>query len=130
MEYDKIIEMNFKILIICCLILVKTTCFAQKDTITTQQAKNFIDKEIVLKGKLMNIKEYTDRKGDLILFLDIDEKFPNTLVGVTVFSNAREELKLSQSDIGKTFYFSGVIEMYRDKPTLQINMSSQVIKKE
>jgi hypothetical protein len=122
--------MKTRILSICCFMLICFLGFAQKDTITTLQAKNYIDKEVVLKGKLMNIKEYTDRKGDLILFLDIDEKFPNTLVGVTVFSNAREELKLSQSDIGKTFYFSGVIEMYRDKPTLQINMASQVIKKE
>jgi hypothetical protein len=49
---------------------------AQVDTITTAQAKNYIGKEVVLKGKLMGIKPYTDRNGQDILFLDIDDRYP------------------------------------------------------
>jgi hypothetical protein len=114
------------------LVVVVMFCFgvhfthAQADTITTAQAKDYIGKEVVLKGKLLGIKPYTDRNGQDILFLDIDDRYPNTAVSVTVFSDAMPNIKLTAADINKTIYISGELTLYRDKPSITISDARQV----
>jgi hypothetical protein len=103
-----------------------TATQAQADTITTAQAKDYIGKEVVLKGKLLGIKPYTDRNGQDILFLDIDDRYPNTAVSVTVFSDAMPDIKLTEADINKTIYISGELTLYRDKPSITISDARQV----
>jgi DNA/RNA endonuclease YhcR with UshA esterase domain len=73
----------------------------------------------------MGVKEHVDRKGDTILFLDIDETFPNTQMGVTIFKSALETLKISKADIGKTVLISGEIQLYREKPSLTVSDASK-----
>jgi hypothetical protein len=80
----------------------------------------------VLKGKLLGIKPHTDKNGQDILFLDIDTRYPNTLVGVTVFRDAVPEFKLTEADINKTVYIFGEMTLYRDKPSLTISDATQV----
>ena len=70
--------------------------FAQSDTITAATAKNYIGKEVVLKGVLKGFKPYSDRNGKNILFLDIDESYPNSEIGVTVFPDAVPEVKITK----------------------------------
>jgi hypothetical protein len=101
---------------------------AQADTITTAQAKDYIGKAVVLKGKLLGIKPYTDRNGQDILFLDIDDRYPNTAVSVTVFSDAMPDIKLTEADINKTIYIFGEMTLYRDKPSLEVNRAEQITK--
>jgi exonuclease VII large subunit len=71
------------------------------------------------------VKEHVDKKGDTILFLDIDDTFPNTQIGVTVFKTALETLKISKADIGKTVLISGEIVIYREKPSLTVSDGSK-----
>jgi DNA polymerase III alpha subunit len=99
---------------------------AQADTITTAQAKDYMGKEVVLKGKLLGIKPYIDKNGQDILFLDIDDRYPNTAVSVTVFSDAMPNIKLTAADINKTIYISGELTLYRDKPSITISDARQV----
>jgi len=75
-----------KALLIIISIFLSLNSFAQSDTITAATAKNYIGKEVVLKGILKGVKPYSDRNGKDILFLDIDESYPNSEIGVTVFS--------------------------------------------
>ena len=109
------------------IILFITFCFfqnyawAQADTIRAENAGNYISKTVVLKGKLMGLKEHVDRKGDTIMFLDIDNTFPNTQIGVTIFKSALEVLKLSKVDIGKTVLITGEVQMYREKPSITVS---------
>ena len=101
------------------------TSYAQADTISVEQADKFIGKDVVLKGTLKGFKEFTDKKGNLIMFLDIDDTYPNTLIGVTIFPNAFADIKLTKSDIGKNVYISGTMETYREKASLPIHEASQ-----
>jgi hypothetical protein len=84
----------------------------------------------VLYTKLLGVKPHTDKNGKDILFLDIDARYPNTLVGVTVFSDALPEFKLTEADINKTIYIFGEVTLYRDKPSLTISDARQVVKVE
>lgn len=122
--------MKRTLLLLILLIGCQLTVRAQADTITTAQAKDYIGKAVVLKGKLMGIKPYTDRNGKEILFLDIDERYPNTAVSVTVFSDAMPNIKLTEADINKTIYISGELTLYRDKPNIAINAPQQILKVE
>lgn len=118
--------MKRTLILLTILIGFQITAHAQADTITTAQAKDYIGKEVVLKGKLLGIKPYTDKNGQDILFLDIDDRYPNTAVSVTVFSDALPDIKLTEADINKTIYISGELTLYRDKPSIGITKAEQV----
>jgi hypothetical protein len=120
------IYMKKLILLLAILSVGFTATHAQADTITTAQAKDYIGKEVILKGKLLGIKPYTDRNAKDILFLDIDDRYPNTAVSVTVFSDAMPNIKLTEADINKTIYISGELTLYRDKPSITISDARQV----
>ncbi len=116
-----------KSIIAAFLILISAASFAQADTITTAQAKDYIGKQVVLKGKLIGFKTYTAKDGKDVMFLDIDGKYPNTLVGITIFNEALASIKLNQNiDLGKTVKISGVLEIYRDKPTIGIRVAESL----
>ncbi|MCP9763520.1 hypothetical protein [Lacihabitans soyangensis] len=112
------------------LLLFSLNSFAQSDTITAATAKNYIGKEVVLKGILKGVKPYSDRNGKDILFLDIDESFPNTEIGVTVFPDAVPEVKITKEDIGRTVFITGIVQDYKGKPSLPISEGKQFKYKE
>jgi hypothetical protein len=120
--------MKQAILLLITVFSLQLSAHAQADTITTAQAKDYIGKEVILKGKLLGIKPYTDKNGQDILFLDIDDRYPNTAIGVTVFSDAMPDIKLTEADINKTIYISGQLTLYRDKPSLEVNRAEQITK--
>ena len=110
--------------------LFSLNTFAQSDTITAATAKKYIGKEVVLKGILKGVKPYSDRNGKDILFLDIDESYPNSEIGVTVFPDAVPEVKITKEDIGRTVYISGIVQDYKGKPSLPISEGKQFRYKE
>ena len=110
--------------------LFSLNTFAQSDTITAATAKKYIGKEVVLKGILKGVKPYSDRNGKDILFLDIDESYPNSEIGVTVFPDAVPEVKITKEDIGRTVFISGIVQDYKGKPSLPISEGKQFRYKE
>ncbi len=114
-----------KTLFLFSLCLFCSPIFAQIDTVSAASAKNFIGKEVVLKGILKGIKPYSDRNGKDILFLDIDDVYPNTEIGVTVFPDAMPEIKITKEDIGRTVLITGIVQVYRGKPSLPISEGRQ-----
>jgi DNA/RNA endonuclease YhcR with UshA esterase domain len=113
------------IFVIILAFIFQNTAFGQSDTIKAENSKDYVTKNVVLKGKLMDVKEHVDRKGDTIAFLDIDYTFPNTQISVTIFKSALEILKISKADIGKTVLISGEIVIYREKPGLTVSDASK-----
>ncbi len=111
-------KLVFVLLFFC---ISTTFAWAQADTIKAENAVNYVSKTVVLKGKLMGLKEHVDRKGDTIMFLDIDNTFPNTQIGVTIFKSALEILKISKADIGKTVLITGEVVIYREKPSITVS---------
>jgi DNA/RNA endonuclease YhcR with UshA esterase domain len=114
-----------KAILIIISIFLSLNTFAQSDTITAATAKNYIGKEVVLKGILKGVKPYSDRNGKDILFLDIDESYPNSEIGVTVFPDAVPEVKITKDDVGRTVFISGVVQEYKGKPSLPISEGKQ-----
>lgn len=117
--------MPMKALLIIISIFLSLNSFAQSDTITAATAKNYIGKEVVLKGILKGVKPYSDRNGKDILFLDIDESYPNSEIGVTVFPDAVPEVKITKDDVGRTVFISGIVQDYKGKPSLPISEGKQ-----
>jgi hypothetical protein len=108
------------------LFLISFNSFAQSDTITAATAKNFIGKEVVLKGILKGFKPFKDRNAKDIMFLDIDAIYPDSEIGVTVFPDAFSKVNLKPEDIGRTVLISGIVEEYRGKPSLPISEGTQL----
>ena len=108
------------------LLLFVCTSFAQIDTVSTAQIDKYIGKEVVLKGTLQSYKNHVDRNGKEIMFLDIDESFPNSKVSVTVFNSAFADINIGSEDIGKTITIAGLVKMYKDRPSIGVNDSRAV----
>ena len=119
-----------KSIILSVFFLISLNTFAQSDTISAATAKNYIGKEVVLKGTLKGFKPFKDRNGKDIMFLDIDASYPDTEIGVTVFPDAFSEVNLKPEDIGRTVFITGIIEEYRGKPSLPISEGTQLKFKE
>lgn len=108
-----------RIIKIITLLLSFTYASAQVDTITTERVKEYIGKEVILKGKIVSFKNYTSKDGKQMLFLDIDQSYPNNLIGVTIFEDILSKIKYTQAELyNKQVYIQGKIDIYRDKPNL------------
>lgn len=110
--------------------LLYASAIAQADTISAAAAEKYIGKEVVLRGKLVSTKVHQDRNGKDILFIDIDERYPNSKISVTVFNEALAGLTLGGADIGKTILIHGIIKTYRDRPSIGINDAEDVVLEE
>ena len=115
-----------KKLIFGILFFLSLNSYAQSDTISAAQAKDYINKEVVLKGVLKGVKPFKDRNGKDIIFLDIDETYPNTAIGVTIFPDAVPEVKIGPEDIGRTILISGIVQDFRGKPSLPVSEGKQI----
>ena len=73
----KLLTIFFKLLII-------SNANAQ-DTITSKQVNQYLNKQVVLKGKIVHIKDYQTDKGDKMVFIDIDEKYPDNLISIAIY---------------------------------------------
>lgn len=113
--------MKNALLTLCGVLLFVCSSFAQVDTVSTAQVGKYIGKEVVLKGTLQAYKNHVDRNGKEIMFLDIDERFPNTKVSVTIFNSAFADVEINGSDIGKTVTIYGLVKMYKDRPSIGVN---------
>jgi len=102
-----------KLFIIIFSILV-TTSFAQ-ETITTSQAKEYIGKEVILKGKIASIKLASEGKSTN--YINIDKPYPENVFTVVISNKYLEEhqLDLSQS-VGKEITVKGIISVYEKDP--------------
>lgn len=102
-----------KFFIITFLILV-TTSFAQ-ETITTSQAKEYIGKEVILKGKIASFKLASEGKSTN--YINIDKPYPDNVFTIVMSNKYLEEhqLDLSQS-VGKEIKVKGTISVYEKDP--------------
>jgi hypothetical protein len=102
-----------KLFVITFLIFL-TTSFAQ-ETITTSQAKEYIGKEVILKGKIASIKLASEGKSTN--YINIDKPYPENVFTVVISNKYLEEhqLDLSQS-VGKEITVKGIISVYEKDP--------------
>lgn len=103
-----------------------------QDTITSGQAKDYMDKIVVLKGKVMSFKLASEGKSTN--YINIDKAYPDNVFSI-VISNSYLEKQVYKIEEwkGKTVYFKGKVSVYKNDPkqTPQIfNPESIVVKKD
>ena len=89
-----------------------------QDTITSSQAKDFIGKEVVLKGKIASIKMAGE--GRSTNYINVDAAYPNAVFTVVIPNKSLETLgfKIEES-VGKQIIVKGKVQVY-DKDPKQI----------
>ena len=89
-----------------------------QDTITSSQAKDFIGKEVVLKGKIASIKMAGE--GRSTNYINVDAAYPDALFTVVIPNKSLETLgfKIEES-VGKQIIVKGKVQVY-DKDPKQI----------
>ena len=96
------------------LIFFTISGFSQ-DTITSFQAKDFIGKEIFLKGKIASFKMASEGKTNN--YINIDKAYPNNIFTIVIPNKALETLgfKIEESK-DKVIIVKGKIEVYEKDP--------------
>lgn len=113
--------MKNTLLTLCTLFLFAGSCFAQIDTVSTVQIDKYIGKEVVLKGTLAGYKPHIDKNGKDMMFLDIDERYPNNKISITIFNSAFTQVDISGEDIGRQITVFGLVKEYKDRLRIGVN---------
>lgn len=103
-----------KNLIILLSVLFFNNSFSQ-DTISTSQAKDFIGKEVVLKGKIASFKMAGE--GKTTNYINVDKAYPNNVFTIVIPNRTLETLgfKIEESK-DKTIIVKGKVEVYEKDP--------------
>jgi hypothetical protein len=103
-----------------------------QDTITTDKAKDFMGKLVLVKGKVVSFKLAAEGKSTN--YINIDKPYPESIFTVVISNSYLEKLNIKIEDLkDKTIYVKGTISVYKNDPKQipQIfNPISIVIKKE
>ena len=94
--------------------LMTSMSFSQ-DTITADQARNFIGKEVILKGRISSVRLASEGKSTNLI--NIDRGYPNQIFTVVVSNQYIEERKLDlESSKGKFIVVKGTVSTYEKDP--------------
>lgn len=89
-------------------------CLAQ-DTISTSQAKDFIGKEIILKGTVASFKMAGEGKSTN--YINVDKAFPDNVFTIVIPNYALDKLGFKIEDSkGKQIIVKGKVEIYEKDP--------------
>ena len=103
-----------KNIVILFLLSISTSIFSQ-ETITSEQAKEYIGKEVIVKGKIASFKIALEGKSTN--FINIDKAYPNTIFTVVITNKYLEEHKLDiANSVGKEITVKGIITVYDKDP--------------
>ena len=117
-----------KTLLIGILLCLSSYVYAQKPTITTAEAKSYIGKEVILVGKVVGTKIHIDRNGKQIMFINLDEKYPNNPVEVVIFSEVFEKIKIVEEEVlNKQIKIEGTLNTYKEKPQMIVQSEKSLI---
>jgi DNA/RNA endonuclease YhcR with UshA esterase domain len=109
------------ILLVSLIVIAGSFQLYAQDTITTQQVHQYLQKEVVLKGKIVHIKDYTTQKGDNMVFLDMDEKYPNNRISVAIYEEIVNQIRPEiHTFLGKNVLIRGIITQYRQVPSIEL----------
>lgn len=97
------------------------------DTITTSQAGNYLEKHIVLVGKMISYKEsFKEGNKTKRIFINVDKDYPNNPVQIVYFLDITEQTPDLSSYLNQKISVRGKLSEYRGKLELKINELSQI----
>lgn len=103
-----------KKLILAFVLLFSLNCLAQ-DTITTAKAKEYMDKEVCVLGKVVSFKLASEGKNTN--YINIDQPYPESVFTVVISNFYLEKLNIKIEDLkDKEIYIKGKITTYKNDP--------------
>jgi hypothetical protein len=113
---------NIFLAITFCLVILNLS-YAQ-DTISTNQAKDFVGELKFVKGFVAEIST-ASKSG--ITYINFENKFPNNIFSAVIFKDFKDVFDLAALNKCKSIVIYGKIEMYKDKPQIVLKEASQII---
>lgn len=103
-----------KNLIFVFLFLFSVNGFSQ-DTITTAKVKEYMDKEVLVEGKVVSYKLAAE--GKTTNYINIDKPYPESIFTVVISNNYLEKLNIRIENLkDKTIVVKGKITTYKNDP--------------
>ena len=108
-----------KKIIILLLLLVGIKSYAQNDTLTAEQAKVLVNKEVIVKAYVAGTR-FFDKDGKKTFLINLDKKYPQTPLTVVLYDETYKALNLKEEIQDKKIVVKGVISLYNDRPQIII----------
>lgn len=94
--------------------------FAQTDTLTAEQAKTMINKEVIVKATVAGTRLF-DKEGKKTFLVNLDKRFPQTPLTVVFYDKAYRELNLQYELEEKDIVVKGTVTLYNDRSQIIVN---------
>jgi hypothetical protein len=86
-----------------------------QDTITAEKAKNFMDKTVVVVGKVISYRLAPE--GKYLNYINIDKAYPDNIFSIVITNDYLEKLNIKIEDLkNKVIYIKGKIATYKNDP--------------
>jgi hypothetical protein len=106
-------------------VFIGFSAFSQ-ETITASQAKDFVDKEVFLTGKVAGARLFQRPTGDLLL-LNIDKPHPINDITVVIEGEVISKGKFSEATLqGKSIKVKGVVSIFKEKPQIKLENEAKL----
>ncbi|UTA67921.1 MULTISPECIES: hypothetical protein [Emticicia] len=111
-------KLVFALLLMCPL----SMAFGQTDTLTSDKAASYVDKQVTVKGKVAGARRFdSGNERAPFLLINLDENYPNSPLTVVVYKEVLEKTTLNAEDLtGKKVVATGKISVFRGRNQLVI----------
>ena len=114
-------------ILVILIVLSYNLCYSQTE-ITPSKAKFFVGEQVLVTGKIKEIKEGSS--GDL--FLNFERKSPNTPLAIVIYSYDRANIQSAfmikwVNLVNVTITVSGIVETYENKPGIILKKADQIV---
>ncbi len=104
-----------KILLTTVLLILSVNCFSQQDTITAVNAKDYMDKEVIVVGKVASFRLASN--GKYTNYINLEKPYPETIFTVVITNNYLQKLNIKIEDLkDKVIYIKGTVTTYKKDP--------------
>lgn len=93
---------------------------AQTDTLTAEQAKTMINKEVIVKANVAGTRLF-DKDGNKTFLINLDKRFPQSPLTVVLYDKAYKDLNLQYELQEKNIVVKGTVSIYNDRPQIIVN---------
>lgn len=101
-------------------LLTGINTFAQTDTLTAEQAKTMINKEVIVKANVAGTRLF-DKDGNKTFLINLDKRYPQSPLTVVLYDKAYKELNLQYELQEKDIVVKGTVSVYNDRPQIIVN---------
>jgi DNA/RNA endonuclease YhcR with UshA esterase domain len=101
-------------------LLTGINTFAQTDTLTAEQAKTMINKEVIVKANVAGTRLF-DKDGNKTFLINLDKRYPQSPLTVVLYDKAYKDLNLQYELQEKDIVVKGTVSIYNDRPQIIVS---------